>query len=175
MSDVNFSIVHLGKTRYWAGVSTCGHILLDERLGLYDDDGVPDLSWIEKSTWGEMLEPIDAAMENPCYGNLVIDFDQRKITDSTGAGYPFDLKMDWLAMTWMLPSLAPVSKKSLQGHLKAQRLTFIEAHLMTDETLMGESVPRTLPKAIAAYEAKTFRHGWIARFGLPRGWTYLAV
>jgi len=175
MTDVNLTIVYRGVAAHWAGVSTCGHVLMDERVGLYSDGAAPDLSWINNSTWGEMLEAIEQPLMDPCYGTLIVDFDQKKITDSTGAGRPFDLHMEWLAMTWKLPRIAPVTKKSLRGHLRAGRLSRLQSHLLMDDEALGETLPKTLPKAIAAYEAQEFKHGWTARFLLPPGWTYESV
>lgn len=172
MSDVNLTVVHNGVLSHWAGVSTCGHILMDERLGLYEEGATPDLSWITRSTWGEMLERIKTPLDNPVYGELFVDFDHRKITDSTGAGYPFDLKLQWLALTWELPALAPVNKKSLRGHLKAGRLSFLDARWMNDVERVGEAVPKTLPELIGVYEGLELKHGAIARFSLPPGWSY---
>lgn len=93
LDDVNLIIVHQGQKRYWAGVKTCGHILMDERLGLWADSPEPDLSWISKSTWGEMLEAIETPLVEPVYGSITVDFDAKHIIDRSGFGLFFDLNL----------------------------------------------------------------------------------
>lgn len=122
VEDVNLIIIHNGKKTYWSGMKSCGHVLLDVRFGLYSDDPKPDLSWISNTTWDEILQPLDAPLEKPIYGDLTVDFDRRVIIEDTGWGTPFTMYPQWLAMTWKDPNDAPLSKKSFVEHLAKQRV-----------------------------------------------------
>lgn len=66
--DVNLIIISKGETQYWSGMKACGNVILDIRFGLYSQSGAPDLSWIKKTIWEEILLPLDAPMEHPIYG-----------------------------------------------------------------------------------------------------------
>jgi hypothetical protein len=172
LDDVNLIIVNNGLKRYWAGVKNCGHVLMDERLGLWADNPEPDLSWINKSSWGEMLKAIDEPLEAPIYGSITVDFDARKIIDHTGFGQFFDINLAWLALTWRYPRDAPINKKSLRAHLKAGRVQVMEGFNLSTPEFLGEALPKTLPKALDFVEEKLKLGGWFARFSLPPGWTY---
>lgn len=174
LDDVNLIIVHNGQKRYWAGVKTCGHVLMDERLGLWADSPEPDLSWISKSTWGEMLEEIESPLQDPVYGSITVDFDAKQIIDRSGFGHFFDMNLSWLAMTWRFPREAPVTKKSLRGHLRAGRVQLIDSCDLRDACPVGEVFPTTVPKAQVFVEQKLDIGCWHARFKLPDGWAYTA-
>lgn len=122
LDDVNLVIIHQGKKTYWSGMKSCGHVLLDIRFGLYSEDARPDLSWVSNTTWEEILQPLEGPLENPVYGDLIVDFDRKVITEETGYGSPFMMYPQWLAMTWRDPEIAPLSKKSFVDHLAKQRV-----------------------------------------------------
>ncbi|WP_410950981.1 hypothetical protein [Pseudomonas sp. S1(2024)] len=121
-----------------------------------------------------MLEAIESPLAEPVYGSITVDFDAKHIIDRSGFGHFFDMNLSWLAMTWRFPREAPVTKKSLRGHLRAGRVQLIEACDLRDACPTGEVFPTTLPKAQAFAEHKLDIGSWYARFNLPEGWTYFA-
>lgn len=71
LEDVNLIVISQGRAQYWAGMKSCGNVLLDIRFGLYGGQA-PDLSWIDGTPWEEMLEPLEKPMEDPVYGELTV-------------------------------------------------------------------------------------------------------
>lgn len=180
LSDINFVVIHKGKKRYWAGMKSCGHVILDIRFGLYGEKEAPDLSWIDNSMWGEMLIPLDAALEDPIYGEVVVDFDRKLIIDLGGYGSPLEIIPGWLAMTWEDPEDAPISKESLRHHLMKRRVRALSAKNVTS-SLPGEIIEPSknagflnLKKkmdienfGVIAFEERIVKFA----FDLPIGWT----
>lgn len=177
--DVNLIIIHQGQKTYWSGMKSCGHVLLDLRFGLFSEDPKPDLSWISKTIWAEMLEPLDAPLEDPVYGELIVDFDRRVIIEGTGYGSPFTMYPQWLALTWEDRSVAPLAKKSLVEHLAKQRVKLGSVFSKGGEAGGPSETLNAKYKAATSRvnEAREFKIQGVDTvfFDMPAGWSMEGV
>jgi hypothetical protein len=172
LKDVNLIVISEGRTQYWAGMKSCGNVLLDIRFGLYSAGQAPDLSWIDGTPWEEMLEPLGKPMKKPIYGELTVDFDRRLILENTGFGSPFELYPQWLLMSWDDPD-APVSKKSLREHLAQQRVRVLKHQEMGSVRGPGtllKATMRTAKPQLQPTDPNARNWPSMASFDLPAGW-----
>lgn len=120
--DVNLIIVYKSRCHFWCGVKGVGTILLDVRFGLYLTDPKPDMTWIKGSMWDNLLIPLSSPLKSPVYGNLIVDFDLKKIVNETNFGSPFELPPEWLLEIWENSENAVLTASSLSFHLEKNKV-----------------------------------------------------
>lgn len=158
--DINLTIISNGQTAYYSSVKGIGHILWDIRFGLFSEEKPNPftvLKFTKNTDWEDCIEVLDRPLDNPVYGIITVDFDNKVIIDSNGYGLFNQMFIQWFAQSVLKPSSKGVMipKKSLDEHLKNGRLSIYG----------GNNV--LFPKNIKDMQVMLSSWGWTNQYSIP--------
>lgn len=158
--DINLIIISNEQTAYYSSVKGCGNLIWDIRFGLFKDekpDAFKILEFTKNTDWENCIVVLDKPLENPIYGSIIINFDKKEIIDNNGYGLSNTMSLTWLIYSTydaLENKEGLIPKKSLENHLKNNRITFIDYK----GNLIGESLPKTFKEFKLFLDNLGFEH-----------------
>lgn len=172
MNELNLTIFHRGNAVHYATVKACASLLWDTRFGIFGqhtDDHVPSLEFLmDDPEWEDSIESLDAPMENPTYGCVIVDFDQRLIIDG---GHHSSLET--MNTDWFRRSLEAAVRQKDGGLINSDTLTSLLSErrlsLISDFDEPAIPLPDELHGAMQALQT-TPLVGRSIQVRFPEGW-----
>jgi hypothetical protein len=133
--DIALSITSNGEKSYYCGVKGIGSILLEPKLGLYDNHKHKSdtaLDFLKHTSWRDAYKKLSTPLADPIYGLIDINFDTKTVNFATDYGIPNFMFFQWLLHSTKYAvtknkkeyDVAFLSPLAIKEHFKHQRFEF---------------------------------------------------
>jgi hypothetical protein len=113
IDDVAITIVSNGETAYYSSYKGVGNVLWEIECGLYSEDKPNAFTLFDSvkgKTWENAIDKLEKPLENPTYGILTVDFDNKTIVDENGYN-----SWDAMPLDWLVNCVFRFANRELQG------------------------------------------------------------